>query len=62
MTFKLTMTLAKMTLDSRMQQLQVPQHFDPNMWKKIKTISERSSMQNIKKFPSILNESPRRPP
>jgi hypothetical protein len=51
---KLTMQLAKLTLDSRMQQLggnEVAAYTNDG--------TERNSMKNLKKFPSIIEDTPK---
>jgi len=47
---KLTMQLAKLTLDSRMQQLGAA---DQPQAKRPKKVSERSSMEGMKRMPSL---------
>jgi phage-related baseplate assembly protein len=54
---KITFQLAKVNLDSRMQQLGATPEADKELRKRLNAISERSSMAGLFKFPSMVNES-----
>lgn len=54
---KLTFQLAKVNLDSRMQQLGATSEAEKEIQAKLNAISDRSSMEGLFKFPSMVNES-----